>query len=151
MSIKLDLIEFCKKNIEERIFTATAAIDEARKSSAGETKSSAGDKYETSREMMQSVIEQHTHQLVEAKKLKENLLMILDSKEKNARICGGSVVHTSSGNFFLLIPAGFIEMQGKKYALISLSSPIGKLLLGKSMGDMISFNTTEYRIIDVIN
>jgi len=150
MSIRAKLIAFCQASIEERILTAQNAVKEARTSSAGETKSSAGDKYETTREMLQGVIEQHTHQLMEAKKIKETLQMIVDGETSPGKVGAGSVVLSSGGNFFLSVPGGFTEIDGAKYALISLSSPIGKLLVGKSKGDCVSFNGRDYKISQVI-
>lgn len=151
MSIKTELIDFCQHYIEDRITSATEAIAEARKSSASETKSSAGDKYETSREMLQGVIEQHTHQLDEARKLRENFSMILKNTPVLKKAGAGSVIETNAGNFFLSIPAGLAEIQGHKYAMISLYSPIGKLLLEKGKGDKLSFNGKEYTITQIIN
>lgn len=151
MSIKTELISFCQNYIEDHILAATEAIAEARKSSASETKSSAGDKYETSREMLQGVIEQHTHQLQEAQKLRENFQVIIQNPATSKKASAGSVIETDSGNFFLSIPAGITEIQGHKYAMISLYSPIGKLLIEKGKGDKLTFNGKEYTITKVIN
>ncbi len=151
MSIKTELIAFCSTYIEDRIHAATEAITEARKSSVAETKSSAGDKYETSREMLQGVIEQHTRQLEEVKKLKDNLQMILLTKPDKKKAGAGSLVLTTAGNFFLAIPAGLTEIHGEKYAMISLYSPIGKLLLEKVTGETLSFNGKDYTITKIIN
>ena len=151
MNIKTELISFCQTYIEEHILAATQAIADARKSSANETNSSAGDKYETSREMLQGVIEQYTHQLQEAQKLRENLQMIIQNISMTKKAGAGSVVETNSGNFFLAIPAGLTEIQGNKYTIISLYSPIGKLLLEKGKGDKLTFNGKEYTITKIIN
>lgn len=151
MSIKTELISFCNSYLEDRIEAATVAIAEARLSSVNETKSSAGDKYETSREMLQGVIEQHTNQLQEARRMLANFKMILQNSSVLIKAGAGSVVETNAGNFFLSIPAGMTEIQGIKYAMISLNSPIGKLLIEKGKGDSLSFNGRDYTITAVIN
>ncbi len=52
----------------------------------------------------------------------------------------GSVVITNHANYFLAISAGEINILGIKYFAVSTASPIGKLLLGKSMGNAFDFN-----------
>ena len=64
--IKSQLYNFCMEYAEERISTANEAIKAARDSSNDDTKSSAGDKYETGRAMMQQDIDRQTLQLGEA-------------------------------------------------------------------------------------
>ena len=52
----------------------------------------------------------------------------------------GSVIITDQANYYLAISAGELNISGKTYYAISPGSPIGKLLLGKYIGDSIIFN-----------
>ena len=61
----------------------------------------------------------------------------------------GSIVRTDFENFYISISAGSYTVGSKKYYCISAQSPIGKLLLGKQRGDVISFNHRKITIIDL--
>ena len=52
----------------------------------------------------------------------------------------GSIIETTSGTYFLSISAGQLKVAEKVYFAISVSSPIGKLLLGKTISDEVVFN-----------
>jgi hypothetical protein len=73
ISIKQQLYAKCLVFVEQRIATAQEAIASAQRSANEETKSSAGDKYETGRAMAQLEIEKSTLQLAESFKLKQFL------------------------------------------------------------------------------
>ena len=57
--IKQELYKQCKNYVSNCIDTAQKAIDDAVESANDDTKSSAGDKYETGREMMQQEIDRN--------------------------------------------------------------------------------------------
>ena len=80
MSLKQQLHQLCLTYIEKRIKTAQDALDSVNTSANEETKSSAGDKYETTREMLQQQIEKNTTALAEAVKQKQLLLQINTDK-----------------------------------------------------------------------
>jgi hypothetical protein len=66
--------------VEEKINTAKAEIESAREAQQNETKSSAGDKYETSREMMTQEIEKHSKSLADAEQQKSILIHLSSLK-----------------------------------------------------------------------
>ena len=70
LSLKKELHRQCLDYAEKRINAAQLAIDEAQKASNDDTKSSAGDKYETGRAMMEQETDRNMGQLTEANKLK---------------------------------------------------------------------------------
>ena len=57
MLIKQKLYNLCHAYLDNNIQNAEAVIADAREAARNETKSSAGDKYETAREMMQQDID----------------------------------------------------------------------------------------------
>lgn len=65
MQIKRRLLGHCRQYIHQRLDTVTRALEEVRQAVNEETKSSAGDKHETSRVMMQLEQEKLSLQLVE--------------------------------------------------------------------------------------
>lgn len=148
-TIKQQLHNKCLAYILERIATTQEAIQTAQQSANEETKSSAGDKYETGRAMAQLEIEKNTVQLGEAKKLKQVLDQISTDRE-TAIVSMGSVVFTNQGNFFIAISAGQFVLDSKTYFAISSNSPIGQKLMGLQANDSFLFNKKEYKISHIL-
>lgn len=145
---KEGLYQLCLTFIEQRIQTAETALAQAREASNDDTKSSAGDKYETSREMMQQDIDRNKRLLIDAQ---ENfkVLETIGHAPLSDTISGGSLVHTSQGIFYVSISAGQLQFEGQTVFAISAASPIGKMLLGKKKGDTFNFNGKDYVINSV--
>nr|GFD49124.1 hypothetical protein [Tanacetum cinerariifolium] len=66
----------CLAYVQMRLVAARAGMAAAQESSNSETKSSAGDKYETGREMANQERDRHAAQLYEAQKLLADLQKI---------------------------------------------------------------------------
>jgi len=148
-NLKRDLYTLCVNYVKTRIETAKQAIDDAQEAAGEETKSSAGDKYETGREMMQQETDRSQAQLNEANKLLIALNQInIDTTSPSA--APGSLVITDGGKFYLAISAGSINLDGEGYFAVSPASPIGGKLLGRKTGDEFSLNGKHYRVKEVI-
>ena len=137
--VKEKLYASCITYVESRLNNAEAAMDEAQDSANSETKSTAGDKHDTARAMMQLAAEQNAKHLAEARKLQQALKQI-DPKSKHSKVEVGSLVETSNGNYYLSISAGKIELEGDIYFAISPSAPIAQVLLSAKVGDTMIFN-----------
>ena len=144
-TIKQQLHSLCLAYIEERIHGAHQAIQFAQASANEETKSSAGDKYETGRAMAQLEIEKNSTQLAEAQKLKQ-LLLHLDPFKIADTVQAGSLIITNHGSFYISIPAGQFTVEGEIYFAISPASPIAQKLLGLNVGDKFGFNKKEFEV-----
>jgi transcription elongation GreA/GreB family factor len=148
-NIKTSLFELCLKFIQERVQTAEFALKQAREASNDDTKSSAGDKFETSREMMQQDIDRNKRLLIDAEENQRVLHSLKDAPfSESAR--NGSLVYTNNGNFYLSISAGQLQLDKELFFAISAVSPIGKLLLGKKKGEQFDFNGKKYQINEVV-
>lgn len=149
MTTKEKLHQACLLQLAERITDLNkriAAITESRNS---ETKSSAGDKYETSRAMMQMEEDKVMAQLELAKQMQSQLRQ-LDPTVKESVIQLGSLVRTSARNYYLSIGLGKLVVEKKTYYSISTDSPIGKLLLGNEKGATIVFNQMKDEVLEVL-
>ena len=135
--------------IDDKIAISSKAIASATEARDGDTKSSAGDKYETGREMMQIEIEKNKLQLAHAKHLKDELCRISVQK-KYIKAAFGSLVITNHGNYFLSIGIGKMIVTEAIVFAISLDSPLGKLFLNKHVGDKILFQSKEIIIIEIV-
>lgn len=148
MDRKKSLHALCEAYVNDRIATIKQAIVQAQASANDETKSSAGDKYETGRAMMQLEIEKNTTQLQEALKLQKTLTDT-PADETDWIVKLGSIVYTNEGNFYIAISAGALTCGQESYFAISFASPIGQLLKGRKVDDEFTFNKKHY-IIDKI-
>ncbi len=124
-----------------------AAIKSTRDSSNNDTKSSMGDKYETSREMLQQDINRLEQQLAESNLQLFNLRNI---KFKNAQTVEvGSLINTSLGLFFISVSLGEMVFETQRLVLISLASPLGKKLNGKKKGEYFILNDSQVEVLEV--
>jgi transcription elongation GreA/GreB family factor len=147
-NIKAQLYQLCQQLMEQRIETAETALEQAREASNDDTKSSAGDKFETTREMMQQDITRNKSLLMDARQNLQVLNAIKDTP-KSDRVKSGSLVETTEGIFYISISVGQLSVEGKSFFAISALSPIGKLLLGKKVNDTVTFNNKNYVIRDI--
>jgi transcription elongation GreA/GreB family factor len=146
--LKDQLLQHCRDYVLRREEEITQAIHALQDSANEETKSSAGDKYETGRAMIQIEIGNLTAQLHEVKKLKQTSGQIKTDQTMLVQL--GSVVITSAGNYYIAISAGQIGIEGKNYITVSAGSPIAVKLMGKKAGDVIEFNRQQIQILDLI-
>ncbi|UKM65450.2 GreA/GreB family elongation factor [Flavobacteriaceae bacterium GSB9] len=149
MSIKEQLYRQCLAYTEMRFETINNTISEIQESMLSETKSSAGDKHETGRAMLQLEREKAGSQLAEIEKTKQNLSKI--NIENSVKSIGlGSVVFTTQFNYFIAISAGELTVEDQTFYAISANTPIGKLLIGKSVGDVVNFRNMKIEVVDII-
>ncbi|TMM30428.1 3-oxoacyl-ACP synthase [Polaribacter aestuariivivens] len=148
MNLKEALFKQCEAFVNRRLQNIEEVISSNQKALQSETKSSAGDKHETGRAMLQLEMEKAGQQLAGITQMKEILNRIDISKQsKTAHL--GNIIKTDKANYFLSISAGKLTACGKDYFAISISSPIGKLLLGKQEQDVIVFNGNSIKIEEV--
>lgn len=147
--LKAKLHALCLLYVQTRMQAAQQAIAQAQQAQNDDTKSSAGDKYETGREMAQQDTNRNLAQLNEANKL----MVVLNHISVNGtstKAEPGSVIVTDNGNFYLAISAGSIYVGDKKYFAVSPASPIGIQLRDKKSGDHFILNEKKYQIESII-
>jgi transcription elongation GreA/GreB family factor len=137
----------CETFIDNKLQTLQNAINEIQKALLFETKSTAGDKHETGRAMLQLEREKLGLQLAEIQKSKA-LLARVDPKRSSDVICLGAIVYTAQLNYFISISAGEIIDNDDKFYAISPNTPIAKLLLSKQKGDVIEFRGEKSAIVN---
>ncbi len=148
IKIKEPLFNQCTVFVENRLQSIQNTIAEIQESLLSETKSSAGDKHETGRAMLQLEREKAGQQLAEVQKLKETLSKI-DITNTFKNVCLGSIVYTTQANYFISISAGKLTVENTDFFAISPNTPIGQLLISKSVGDQISFRNQQFTITNV--
>lgn len=148
MKKREELLKSCHTYVNERILRLEASVRDLEHDLGNETKSSAGDKYETSREMINAEISQLERQLKEFKKLK-GILSLPQLQKASTAIQLGSIVKTNTANYFLAIPVGEVNIDKEKFYAIGINSPMAQLLNGKQKGDVFTFREKEVKILDV--
>jgi len=139
MNQKEILYNFCASFIENRLDRIQKSIATIQESLSSETKSSAGDKHETGRAMLQLEREKLGKQLAEVEAIRQ-VLSKINVNLPIEKIRLGSLVKTNKANYFLSISAGEFKDDSNSVFCISVGTPIGQLLLGKSIGDNFVFN-----------
>jgi len=147
--LKKELYNLCISYVQERIDTAMLAIKATQQAANEETKSSAGDKYETGRAMMQQDADRNQAQLNEANKLMTALnRIVVNANFKTVE--AGSLVITNNGKFYIAISAGTLVVNGESFFAVSPASPIGVKLKEQAIGNEFSLNGKSYLVEDII-
>ena len=135
----------CKDFVENRFQAIQNTINEIQESLTSETKSSAGDKHETGRAMLQLEREKAGNQLAEIQKIQAQLSKI--SIANTSEVIGlGSAVYTNKSNYFITISAGELKIENDIFYAISSNTPIGQLLMGRTVGDEVIFREQKFTI-----
>jgi transcription elongation GreA/GreB family factor len=146
--LKQNIYAFCRDHVMKKIAACQMAVRELQESANEETKSSAGDKYETGRAMAQLEMEKYVSQQREF----SNQLATLNKISAGSiteQIVLGSLVETDLSVYFLAISIGEVKIGESKIFVISPSSPIGQKLHGLKAGDSFNFNNRTIRIINI--
>ena len=147
--LKQDLYTLCLLFVENRFSIIQKTINEIQESLTSETKSSAGDKHETGRAMLQLEREKAGNQLAEIQKIKEQLSKI-NILNTSKYIGLGSIVYTNQSNYFIAVSASELKVENQLFYAISPNTPIGKLLMGKTVGDVVIFKEQKIKITNVL-
>ena len=136
--IKQELLNRCLALGEQRIENARQAMSAAQEAANNESKSSAGDKYETGRAMAQIERDKAAQQLSEALALK-NSVEIIALNPPSGNVLLGSLVKTDGPHFFIAISAGKVRVDDTDFFVVAPASPIGRALIGLQRGDPFTF------------
>ena len=136
----------CLAYVHERLAAARAGMAAAQEASNSETKSSAGDKYETGRAMAQQERDRHAAQLHEAQKLLADLQKINPELPSDA-VRLGALAATSLGTCYVSIGAGRLRTAGgQEFLAVSAAAPLVRALAGRRAGEEAAFNGQQVRV-----
>lgn len=142
---KLKILEITKNKLKEKILRFENLISETRASN-NDTKSSMGDKYETSREMLQQEINNLQRQLNEC--LSQQSLLQKITSEASIKVQHGALVKTDKGLFFVSASLGEIIWENFKIMTVSAESPLVQAMTGLHAGEKFSINNINQKIIE---
>jgi transcription elongation GreA/GreB family factor len=147
--LKHQLLKYCEQFVEARIASYQNSIHNTQQASNEESKSSAGDKFETSRAMMHIENEQNQKLLSEALQLKIPLSKI-NPHHVSTQVELGSLVITEQAQYFIAISIGLVKMEQANIFIISPSSPIAQSLMHKKVNDTFTFQQKIQRITQLL-
>ena len=149
IAFRNQVYQHCKQVLQARVEQLVVALENAREAIWEDTKSSAGDKYETSRERLQQDVLGMETQLRETRKM-QYLLDTFKVPPAHKSIQAGHFIQTDNLHVFLGIGLGWIQVEGQRIMALSPASPLGQALLGKQEGDTLLINGQEHTIVQIV-
>ena len=145
----LELMDAGVRDALNRLQADMAALQESRQA---DTKSSAGDKHETARAMVDQELQQLNQQREKAQRNQSELQQLTDAPvcEWLVVAARGAAVETERIIYFISISFGKLPVEGAKpvYAL-SPVSPAAQAMLGKRAGEVFEINGARQTILKV--
>jgi len=145
---KIALKQFALDLISTRIEAARLQAGQAQEAANQEEKSSAGDKYETSRAMGHLQKDMHSRQQAENARELATLHQIKVDKLYSSAIAG-AFIQCPDINFFIVAGLGKQHFHGQTILFLSPAAPLAKMLNQKKAGDTFIFNGQPLLIKDI--
>lgn len=142
------MLSALQEEVNSRVRSLEKALTDSRAEMVSESKSTAGDKHETGRAMAQLEQEKLGRQVLSARELKQAIAQI-NGDEKCDTIQFGSLVKASNGVFFFSVGIGKLVVENESFFCLTMTSPLGNVLSGKSAGESIQFNGKKISIEEV--
>lgn len=135
-------------NLSSKLAALHVTLQDLAFSVANETKSTAGDKYETARAMLQIEQDQVRHQIQDLNS-QMTVLHSINPTQSSKQIVLGSLVETQDSYYYLSTGLGRISVEGKTVFALSMQSPLGASLKSLVKGNQIEMNGKKISIVDV--
>jgi hypothetical protein len=148
LALKAKLRLYCILMLRERLDNAEALINAAQESANNESKSSAGDKYETARAMGQI---QKDMYLKQAQVIRQELLVAETTAVEIHRgsVKKGTVVLLNGLTIFICVGLGKKKIEEEIILFVSMESPLFKDVQKKQTGDHVNVDRSAH-VIDEI-
>ena len=128
---RYQVIQELKSLVNDRIAISKKAMDGIQEAINSESKSTAGDKHDTSRELLQQERNKAAQNLDQLIRMK-SVFGKLDQVKGNSKVGFGSLMKTDLGWIFIGLPFGKVNLQsGEELICISAVSPMAKKLMSE--------------------
>ena len=145
--LKGKIIEHCTDIFQRKLLIINDELKHLSQAVEEDTKSSAGDKYETGREMA-NLEKEKLH--VQALGFKNSLATLSNLPQStSAKIDMGCLIQTNKEWIYLSISLGQLAVEGEEVLVISPLAPLARLLMGKENGETVTFRSNNYKIINI--
>lgn len=146
---KLELIEFLSSRFSNEISEIQADLTLISNDLANDTKSSAGDKFETAREMANQEISKLQTVLAEKKRFLQ-LLQNDAFQSKSATIQAGALALIEETWYFFGLPFGKTTFKNKTVIGIGLTAPFAQAFLQKEKKSIVNFGQKNQTVNNII-
>tara|TARA_B110000977_G_scaffold198961_1_gene285052 strand:- start:214 stop:672 length:459 start_codon:yes stop_codon:yes gene_type:complete len=148
VQLKVDLQEYCLTTIEDKYKLLTKQILARKQDLVSASKSSAGDKHETSRAMIH--LEQEKLGIQFQQVHKQQLVLSQIEVKQNFSIQSGSLILTNKALFYIAIALGKLMFNNQEIFVISPVSPLAQAFLNSKSSKEICFHGTTYTVLAII-
>jgi hypothetical protein len=149
MTIKQKIYHEFGQLLAAKISNLHHQLNDLKESTANETKSTAGDKYETGRAMLQ-IEQDHVRRQLQELLEQQSIFLAIDGSIQSAHIIRGSLVKTNRG-WFLICPAlGKVMVENRNVTALSPQSPLGKEFMNLGVGSIAVVNGKSYSIEEIV-
>ena len=145
LKLKTRVHELCIQLVKDKIKLIDDLYLSNQNALDSSTKSSAGDKHETSRAMIHLDQEKLSSQLLELNK-SLRILSQIDIVEHSS-VNMGSLFRTDHSIFYISIGLGKVSFNGTDIFIMSPASPLSQRLIGLNQHDSIEFNGITHNIL----
>lgn len=147
-TFKTAAVQACRQLLERRVSDLQENMRGLSEAAAMDSKSTAGDKHETARAMVQLDQERTGQQLKEAEQQWSEFLKI-DFQKTISLVSPGSLVQTDKGWFLIAQALGKIQVEEQPVFVISIQAPLGKAFSGAKQKDTVVFNGVSYQMLSI--
>lgn len=144
IALKEKILQSARESLARKANEMNQQLANIREDAGSGGKSSMGDKYETTREMLKQEEEKVSNQLEICNK-QLSIVTKLELKSYD-KVQAGSLIRSGNLYFMILTSIGKITVDKKDIFIVSAVAPISKLLLDKKAGDLFVFNQKELTI-----
>ena len=145
---RTDVLSALEAHLVHSLEHARNRVASLQESLGAESKSSAGDKHETGRAMIQHELEQAVGAQNRSAQALAGFRKIAANHPSDT-VATGSLVRTPRGWFFTGMGLGKISVGGSDVFCISLASPIGQALKGAKAGSNVAFQNGSLEVLEV--
>jgi transcription elongation GreA/GreB family factor len=145
---KSELLAQLQALLQARLAAAQQELLAGQESLGQETKSTAGDKYETGRAMLQIELQKLSLQRDKVEQQLQVLFQI-DPHKACDKVEFGALVATATERYLIAIGLGKVELPSGILYVISADSPIARALAGKRVGEEIGFQGRALRLVGI--
>lgn len=137
--LKTQIHQACIDHVNKSLQIYQKGIQDAQSGLQSESKSSAGDKHETGRAMLQLEAEKLGAQYQDILKML-NFIKQLNPNDTHKVIQLGSLIKTNLGLFYICSGIGSLQVDNQNIFVLSPVAPLSKVLLNKTQNDSFTFN-----------
>ncbi len=147
-ALKRNINELCLQTVGDRLDMIEKNLKDLMHAKENETKSSAGDKYETGRAMIQNQEELYKTQRAQTQEILQVLLKI-DPEKSCTQVEPGALVILPTGFYYLSAGMGKMVSDGVGFFALSMGSPLGQSMKYKRAGEAFTFNNSKIIILNI--